>query len=218
MNDNKEKKRVTTPLIKVKLQIENKLQLSGIYDSGSNVSLINATFLKINGRKNTDNDVNLITINGVKRAEGLTTLKVNIFKIEKEVDVYIIEGYKYDFLIGLDMIKEFRLSQDMNLEISQNNELIEGSKVIISTLTEDEQSTKKENSNSTCSKVNKNKNNIEKYEVNFNEHIPSEKFEIEINHLSLFQQNEIDKIINKHKSSFAKDKYDIGTVKNLKQE
>lgn len=137
------KKRVTTPLIKVKLQIKNKVQLSGIYDSGSNVLLINSKFLKIKEKKNTDNNVNLITINGVKKAEGLTTLKVKIFKIEKEVDIYIIDGYKYDFLIGLDMIKEFRLSQDMNLKISQNNELIEGSKENISTLSENEQPTKK---------------------------------------------------------------------------
>lgn len=120
------------------------MQLSGIYDFGSNVSLINSKFLKINGKKNTDNDVNLITINGVKKAEGLTTLKVKIFKIEKEVEIYIIDGYKYDFLIGLDMIKEFRLSQDMNLEISQNNELIEGSKENISTLNENKQPTEKE--------------------------------------------------------------------------
>lgn len=119
----------------------------------------------------------------MKKAEGLTTLKIKIFKIEKEVDIYIIDGYKYDFLIGLDMIKEFRLSQDINLKISQNNELIEGSK--------------------------------EKYEVNFNEHIPNKKFEIEINHLSLLQQNKVDKLIEEYKSSFARDKYDIGTVKNF---
>lgn len=149
----------------------------------------------------------------MKKAEGLTTLKVKIFKIEKEVDIYIIDGYKYDFLIGLDMIKEFRLSQDMNLEISQNNEPIENSKENISTLSENEQPTKKENSRNTCGKVNK--DNIEKYEVNFNEHIPNKKFEIEINHLSLLQQNKVDKLIDEYKSSFAKDKYDIGTVKNF---
>lgn len=148
----------------------------------------------------------------MKKAEGLTTLKVKILKIEKEVDIYIIDGYKYDFLIGLDMIKEFRLSQDMNLKISQNNELIEDSKENISTLNENEQPTKKENYKNTCMKVNK--NNIEKYEVNFNEHIPNKKFDIEINHLSL-QQNKVDKLIDEYKSSFAKDKYDIGTVKNF---
>lgn len=97
------------------------MELSGIYDSGSNVSLIYSKFLKLNKNESNSKKANLITINGVKKTDGLTTLKIKIFDIEKKTDIYIIEEkhFKYDFLIGLDMIKEFRLSQDEDLRISQ---------------------------------------------------------------------------------------------------
>jgi len=44
----------------------------------------------------------------------LTKLKIKIYKIEKVVDVFIIakQNFKYDFLIGLDIIKEFKLIQN----------------------------------------------------------------------------------------------------------
>lgn len=48
--------------------------------------------------------------------------------MEENVEVYIVNGenFKYDFLIRLDMIKKFKLSQNENLEITQkqseNNE------------------------------------------------------------------------------------------------
>ena len=45
------------------------------------------------------------------------------------------------------------------------------------------------------------------------EPINTNEFEISINHLSLPQQLEIEKLIDKHRSVFAKDKYDVGTVK-----
>ena len=51
----------------------------------------------------------------------LIQLKVRIFNIEKDVDVFVIdnENFKFDFLIGLDLIKQFHLSQDENLCIAQ---------------------------------------------------------------------------------------------------
>lgn len=74
-----------------------------------------------NDKVNDSNKTNLITINGVKKTSGLTTIKIKIFEIEKKVDVYIIdkENFKYDFLIGLDIIKKFKLIQDENLKITQ---------------------------------------------------------------------------------------------------
>lgn len=69
------------------------------------------------------NQDNLITINGVKKTNGLTTLKVKIFEIEKSVNVYVIEdkNFVYELLVGLDMIKTFKLIQDENLKISQKD-------------------------------------------------------------------------------------------------
>lgn len=64
---------------------------------------------------------NLSTINGVKKTEGMITIKIKIFNIEKVMNVLMIdkENFQYDFLIGLDTIKEFQLIQDENLEIRQ---------------------------------------------------------------------------------------------------
>ncbi|CAF4836697.1 unnamed protein product [Pieris macdunnoughi] len=42
----------------------------------------------------------------------------------------------------------------------------------------------------------------------------SNRFEIFVNHLDLYQQSEINKLLEKYKSVFAKDKYDIGTVRD----
>ncbi|CAH1383577.1 unnamed protein product, partial [Tenebrio molitor] len=51
----------------------------------------------------------------------MVTLKIKIFDIEKSINVFVIDGkdFDYDFLIGLDCIKQFRLVQDEKLEISQ---------------------------------------------------------------------------------------------------
>lgn len=114
------KKRIATPLIKVKLLLNSQLETFGIYDSGSNVSIIHSKLVKLKGEGNSRCD-NLTTINGVKKANGLTTIKIKIFDIEENADVYMIDGeeFKYDFLIGLDIIKQFRLVQDEDLKITQ---------------------------------------------------------------------------------------------------
>lgn len=67
--------------------------------------------------------VNLKTINGVKKTEGMVTLKIKIYDIEKCIDVFIMENenFKYDFLIDLDSINKFKLSQDKDLRIIQGN-------------------------------------------------------------------------------------------------
>lgn len=135
------------------------------------------------------NKHNLVTINGVKKTGGLATITLKIYDIEKETNVYIIDGeeFKYDFLIGLDIIKEFRLIQDNNLNITQKGEEEE---------IQEEDSVNKEDP---CS-------------VNFNEHIKKEDFKIGVDNLDEQQKSEIYKLVESYKSIFAKDKYDIGTV------
>lgn len=67
------------------------------------------------------NVANLVTINGVKKTSGLINVKIKIFEIEENMDIYIIdeENFKYYFLIGLDLIKKFKLVQNEDLKISQ---------------------------------------------------------------------------------------------------
>lgn len=76
-------------------------------------------------------NANLRTINGVKKTNGLTNIKIKIYEIEEKVDVYIIdeENFKYDFLIGLDIIKKFKLIQNEHLKITQNKNLNQKNKI-----------------------------------------------------------------------------------------
>lgn len=130
----------------------------------------------------------------------MTNLKIKIFEKEENVDVYIIDepNFRYDFLIGLDMIKKYKLVQNEKLEITQKQYL-------------HQENIKKEED---INKEMKNDNRDEKvYQINFNEHIKEEEFEIKVNHLDENKREEICKLIQQYKSVFAKDKYDVGTVK-----
>lgn len=93
-----------TPLIKIKVLLDNTLEVDGIYDSGSNVSLINSRLLKTKQKPITN--TTLKTINGVKTADGLITIKTKIFNIENMMTIFVINSkyFNYDFLIGLDCI------------------------------------------------------------------------------------------------------------------
>lgn len=160
--------------------------------------MINSKILKLKGKKNHSNNADLITINGVKKTSGLTTLKIKIYEIEKEVDVYIIdkENFKYDFLIGLDMIKEFKLIQNEDLRITQKNSPNQQNKTRVEQIS-----------------TNSHNNEKKKSLINFNEQVKEEDFKIKINHLTLKQKNDINEMIEKYKTVFAKDKYDVGLVK-----
>lgn len=151
---------------------------------------------------------------------------MRILYTEKEVDVFVVnnENFRYDFLIGLDLIREFHLIQNEDLQITQNTSLKVKEKIEVD---ENPKTTEKNNSienryNTLSHKVNtellKMKEDV-KYEeqeilINFNEHVNEKDFEVKINHLSTPQKDEIDRLIDKYDSIFAKDKYDVGTVKD----
>lgn len=219
----------------MKLLLNDTLQVSGIYDSGSNVSLINAKLLKIKNRQDTSNThpVNLKTINGEKKTKGIITLKIKIYNIEKVMNIFVIdsENFHYDFLIGLDCIKKFNLIQTEELNIIQCQKPKEEKFLNKENINTEDTNTNilnipdvkipevlgdtREKKDSLYSEVLEQENNyINRCAVNFNEHINSEKFEITKNHLDLRQQTEIDKLIQKYNTVFAKDKYDVGTVRD----
>lgn len=111
-------------MIEVKIKINNKFEVKGIYDTGSNVSLLNARVLKMKINIFDYKKVKIRTINGVNNTDHLVKLKIKIFNIEKDVNVLVInnENFKFDFLIGLDLIKDFKLTQDEDLCIAQKCE------------------------------------------------------------------------------------------------
>lgn len=140
--------------------LANKIELDGTYDSGSQISLINAKLIKTMGTNNDANKIFMKTVNGVKSTDGLVTMRIKIFEIEEEVDVFIIEKEDFeDFIIGLDMIKKFKLIQDENLNITQKKKIDENIKI-------DDKDRK-----------------ITQYSVNFNEYVNEDEFEIELEHL-----------------------------------
>lgn len=127
---------------------------------------------------------------------------MNIFVIDEH-------NFDYNFLIGLDCIKSFQLIQNENLEITQKNENIPGftgDKIINKGCFINENNVKEET-------VKDNFYVNDRFKVNFNEHIEVTNFNITVNHLDSQQQQKIDELISKYNSQFAKDKYDVGSVK-----
>lgn len=138
------------------------------------------------------------TVNGVKKTDGLITIKIKIFDLEDEVDVYIVENEDFDdFIIGLDIIKKFKLTQNEDLQIEQKKM----NKI-------DRMSKDRERENRDEEK------NVKTFAINFNEHIDTEEFVSRTDHLDIEKKIEIEKIIKEYKTIFAKDKYDIGSVRN----
>lgn len=179
------------------------------------MSLINAKLLKIKG-ENTENlqNISLKTINGAGKPKGMITLKVKIYNIEKMMKVFIVdsENFRYDFLIGLDCIEKFKLTQTEDLRIIQNQDFQNHESG--NYLNKEAENHMNVNIPVLSGDIEENIHNLRKYEVNFNKHLNTEEFEIMVNNLDLYEQSEIDKLLNKYKSVFAKDKYDIGTVKD----
>ena len=96
--------------------------VQAVYDSGSNISLINSKIAKqLNLTCYTLINPNFDMVSGHGKVLGLTKLEIKIFNIKRTVIVFIMDekGFKHDFLIGLDLIKAFHLCQDHNLRISQ---------------------------------------------------------------------------------------------------
>jgi len=107
-------------LIKLKLLVENKIEIMGTYDPDSQVSSINSKWIKIKNIREDVNKIFLKSVNGVNHTNGLVRIKIKIFNIEKEVDIYVVERENFeDFIIGLDLIPMFKLRLNENLEVSQ---------------------------------------------------------------------------------------------------
>lgn len=182
--------------------------------------------MKIQKKEDTFNKqtANLKTINGEKKTKGMVKLKIKIYDIEREMNIFVIdnENFHYDFLIGLDCIKEFRLIQNEELKIIQCNKSHKENKIqngdseinslnvkIPNILGEKNKQDMTLNSEAREQET----NCLHQCEINFNEHINLSEFEISVNHLDICKQTEIDKLIEKYKPVFAKDKYDVGTVR-----
>lgn len=114
---------MATPLIKLRIGIED-TPVVAVYDSGANVSIINydtVEKLKLNKKISGVNKLN--TFAGTTNTLGAINLKTKIFNITNTICFYIVKSDSFhdDILLGLDAIKEFKLCQDENLKIFQND-------------------------------------------------------------------------------------------------
>ncbi|KMQ84697.1 hypothetical protein RF55_17295 [Lasius niger] len=134
------------------------------------------------------------------------------------MDIFVInsEDFNYDFLIGLDCIKKFKLCQNEKLEIKQRIiPSLKGEEIKNNYDDKEEKNLKEERTDLIKKEIRYEIKGEEKnYTINFNEHIDGKNFEIITDHLEYEEKNEIDKFIEKYGATFAKDKYDIGTVRN----
>lgn len=59
-------------------------------------------------------------VSGFGVVRGLAKVKLKIFNLIRDVNVFVIDSkiFSHQFLIGLDLIRSFRLNQDCDLQIS----------------------------------------------------------------------------------------------------
>lgn len=177
-------------MIKINVLLNNVLEATGIYDPGSNVTVINSKLVKLKNGERDQKSSTFKSINGRGKTNGLTTLKAKILGEEKNIQAFILdsEEFKDDLILGLDTIKNFELTHDRNLNIIKQKESIE----------------KKQKPGET----------LKEYNVNFNEGIDTDQFTVDTEHLNEKQKKEIATILDEYINIFAKDKYDVGRVKN----
>lgn len=174
------------------------LEVKGIYDPGSQVTVINSKLVKLryNGKDQTRGI--LKSINGRGKTNGLITLKAKILNEEKNINAFILESeeFDHDLILGLDTINNFRLTHNEDLNVIQL------------------QKNKKENEKDKIIKNEELINLSKEYEVNFNEGIDINKFMVKTEHLQLDQRNQVLTLLDDYNTIFAKNKYDVGKVKS----
>lgn len=189
--------------------MNDKLKCTGIYDSGSNITLINSKLIKVRDSKINYFENKFNTICGGGKTTGLVKLNGKMLGIEEEINAFICndKNFTHELLLGLDTIKKFGLTHDGNLNIQlQKNANPRSSKYVSPT------GNKKYNYSEIETK--EHKSQILNYEINFNEGINVNKFDIDTSYLEDDQKTKINVLLDDYKHLFAKDKFDVGQVKN----
>lgn len=168
----------------------NDHEVTGIYDSGSNITLVNSRILDDVKDKMWRSENTFKTISGVQRSFNKIKLPINIHKIRHEMDVHVIknDNFSYDVLLGLDAIKKFKLIQDEHLDILQRIE------------------------DGVVERVNNSETKMHG-EVNYFEEYPPVNFD-KLDHLDKDKKDCICSLLNQNLKIFANHKYDVGQVQH----
>ena len=185
-------------MIKLNVRINKERTVKGIYDAGSNVTLINYDVVKKLKMKLFEHRAMFKTLSGINFTRSRAKLHMKINKIEEIMDVFVVRNnnFSYDLLLGLDAIKKFRIIQNEDLHIFQR-------------VSKD----RKENIRVAHHQVEA-KEDQGPQKSNMNEYIKVDQYESSLDHLTGSQKKLIIDVIKKHESVFAKDKFDVGTVRN----
>lgn len=198
------------PLITIETVVEGTKAL-GLYDPGANITMISHDFLKkLNKKMFESHNLRFRTMSGEDKILGTVSLKTKIFNIQKEKRMFVIDrkDFKYDILIGLDSIYEFKLEQDCHGKISQVIREEENKRENVNEIERVEEDDKERNEN----EIEKDRNMNEEILVNWNESIPVEQFNMKVNHLDERKKKIIYDLVDEYGSVFAKHQFDIGTV------
>lgn len=130
------------------------------------------------------------TVSGGDTLIGVVILPLKVMNIEKSIRLFTIDkdDMKYDVILGLDSVINFKLCLDENLVLSQKK------------------------NPETNEILNKKKNYNDEIFINWSEFIPINEFNIKTDHLDSNKKKAIYDLVDKYSGSFAKNKYDIGKV------
>lgn len=182
------------PLITLDVSVEDE-KATGLYDPCANITICSYEyFKKLRKKLYIPKSLTYRTMTGEGKLMGTIYAKVKIFDLEKKIRMFVVDSnknFKHDLLIGLDSIIKFQLCQDHKCRITQAKENVERNK----NEEESVESTNKE------------------IEVNWNEFIPVEQFEMKTGHLDGKKKKIIFDLVDRYGSAFAKSQYDVGTVR-----
>ena len=160
-------------------------------DSGSNVSTIHSKFVKsFNLKLNKISNLKYKSVDSTNKFLGRVTCLLSLGYYNLPVNLFVIQNCKKDLIIGLDLIKSFKLTINPNLTIFQdillNNQIVK--EEIYSNLTDSH------SPNLTC--LESEPENTLNEDVQF--------------------RNSLKELIQKFHLIFAQDKYDVGIISTEK--
>lgn len=123
-------------------------------------------------------------VSGYGKVVGMAKIKLKIFDLIRNVFVFVLDtaDFSHDFLIGLDLIKEFKLCQDEKLNIFQKRNG-RGIFCLLGILRSE---------NLAC--------------------VNCVQLKADLYHLDPLRSSSVNKVIQKFNYAFAKNKFDVGKV------
>lgn len=106
------------------MKVEGVDEYLAVFDTGSELTLINEDLIKCLGVKLVKDQTFFKTVSGHDSCIGRANIRLKIGQIEKIIEMFIVkaDNFKYDILLGLDAIRKFRLKIDENLQVKQVRE------------------------------------------------------------------------------------------------